>query len=167
MIKIYRKTATIKAEQFDGSDDMVKKYNILVEDGDHTKDYSLADEGVDPVVYQRYFILTSAGVFELYIGSYIATGVNDEHWPIADDVFKKTYAELPVIPKEVADWIEKCKNDGTSVGDMLCSERRPEKMRDWMALTPGTYEFNQRRYKEHQELVARAWLDGYVVEKDK
>lgn len=71
---------------------------------------------------------------------------------------------LPVIPKEVADWIEKCKNDGTSVGDMLCSERRPEKMRDWMALTPGTYEFNQRRYKEHQELVARAWLDGYQVE---
>lgn len=71
---------------------------------------------------------------------------------------------LPVIPKEVADWIEKCKNDGTSVGDMLCSERRPEKMRDWMALTPGTYEFNQRRYKEHQELVAHAWLDGYQVE---
>ncbi|GCD87455.1 hypothetical protein KB1253_26130 [Lactiplantibacillus plantarum] len=86
--------------------------------------------------------------------------------------YKKDYDaalpdDLPVIPKVVADWIEKCKHDGTSVGDMLCSERRPEKMRDWMVLTPGTYEFNQRRYAEHQDLVARAWLDGYVVEEEK
>ncbi|CAJ1225706.1 DUF1642 domain-containing protein [Lactiplantibacillus xiangfangensis] len=100
-------------------------------------------------------------------GDWIATGADSSHWIIQNALYEQQYGELPVIPKEVADWIEKCKNDGTSVGDMLCSERRPEKMRDWMALTPGTYEFNQRRYKEHQELVARAWLDGYQVEEDK
>ncbi|KZU54448.1 DUF1642 domain-containing protein [Lactiplantibacillus plantarum] len=72
--------------------------------------------------------------------------------------------DLPVIPKEVADWIEKCKHDGVSVGYMLCYERQPEKVRDWIELTNGTYEFNQKRYAEYQDLVARAWLDGYTVE---
>lgn len=86
--------------------------------------------------------------------------------------YKKDYAaalpdDLPVIPKEVADWIEKCKHDGVSVGYMLCYERQPEKVRDWIELTNGTYEFNQKRYTEYQDLVARAWLDGYVVEEDK
>ncbi|MFB9770112.1 DUF1642 domain-containing protein [Lactiplantibacillus modestisalitolerans] len=80
------------------------------------------------------------------------------------DEVKRTYAELPVIPKEVAGWIAKCKNNGVSIGDALCSERRPEKVRDWMALTPGTYEFNQQRYAKYQGLMARAWLDGYTVE---
>jgi len=159
MIKTYIKTATIKAEQFDGGDDMVKKYNILVEDGDHTKDYSLADEGVDPVVYQRYFILTSAGVFELYIGSYIATGVNDEHWPIADDVFKKTYAELPVIPKAVGDWIDKCKKDMVSICWAMGESNLPEKVDDYFR----NY-YTREQWIEIQDTFARAWLDGYVAE---
>ncbi|MCG0674719.1 DUF1642 domain-containing protein [Lactiplantibacillus plantarum] len=152
MIKVYRKTPTIKAEQFDGSDEMVDKYE-LIDAG------TMLGTHHSPEVY-----LTGSG--KLCVGDWIATGVNGDHWAIADDVFKQTYAELPVIPKSVADWIEKCKHDGTSVGDMLCSERRPEKMRDWMALTLGTYEFNQRRYKKHQELIARAWLDGYLTEED-
>ena len=147
MIKVYRKTGTIKAEQFDGSDEMMDKYHIAIGSG-----------WVAP-----YRINTLEGWVGVQINSWIATGVNGEHWTITDDVFKKSYAELPVIPKAVADWIEKCKHDGRPIGDMLCSERRPEKMRDWMALTPGTYEFNQQRYTEHQELVARAWLDGYQV----
>lgn len=174
MIKIYRKTANIKAEQFDGSDEMIEKYGIEVVEGvadkygiemvdrDYAEDYSIPEAGSAP--YVRYFLTRFDLAKGISVGDWIATGSNGNHWTIADDLFKKTYAELPVIPKEVADWIEKCKNDGTSVGDMLCSERRPEKMRDWMALTPGTYEFNQRRYKEHQELVARAWLDGFQTE---
>ncbi|WP_072534540.1 DUF1642 domain-containing protein [Lactiplantibacillus plantarum] len=152
MIKIYRKANTIKAEQFDGSNKMVDKYE-LIDAG------TMLGTHHSPELY-----LTGSG--KINVGDWIATGVNGEHWPIADDVFKKTYAELPVIPKAVADWIEKCKHDGTSVGDMLCSERRPEKMRDWMALTPGTYEFNQKRYTEYQELIARAWLDGYMVDEE-
>lgn len=100
-------------------------------------------------------------------GDWIATGANGSHWIIPNALYEQQYGELPVIPKAVADWIEKCKHDGTSVGDMLCSERRPEKMRDWMALKPGTYEFNQQRYTECQNIVARAWLDGYQVEVDK
>ena len=150
MIKTYHKTATIKAEQFDGSNEMLDGYHIAID-----------NSWVVP-----YRIETMEGWLGVKIGDWLATGVKNEHWAISDDVFNKTYAELPVIPKTVADWIEKCKRDGTSVGDMLCSERRPEKMRDWMALTPGTYEFNLQRYKKHQELVARAWLDGYTVGDD-
>lgn len=71
---------------------------------------------------------------------------------------------MPVIPKAVADWIEECKQKHISIGDMLCSERRPEQMRDWMALTPGTYQFDYARYQKYQELVARAWLYGYQLE---
>lgn len=148
MIKIYRKTGTIKAEQFNGSNEMVKKYHI---------DFD------DPYVLQ-FRIETMQGWEWLAVGDWIATGVNGEHWPIVDDVFKNTYIELPVIPEAVADWIEECKQKHISIGDMLCSERRPEQMRDWMALTPGTYQFDYARYQKYQELVARAWLDGYRVE---
>lgn len=78
MIKVYRKTATIKAEQFDGSDEMVEKYNIT------------PPMPLDP----DYTINTLEGDMVLGVGDWIATGVNGEHWVIADDVFKQTYAEL-------------------------------------------------------------------------
>ena len=160
MIKVYRKTDTIKAEQFDGSKRMAKRYGAEL--------YSESGYGYDAVEGEPdgdgYVIDTLEGELLLRTGDWIATGVNGDHWPIADDVFKKTYAELPVIPKAVADWIEECKQKHISIGDMLCSERRPEQMRDWMALTPGTYQFDYARYQKYQELVARAWLDGYRVE---
>ena len=148
MIKTYHKTGTIKAEQFDGSNEMVKKYHI----------------DFDDLYVLQFRIETMQGWVWLAVGDWIATDVNGEYWPIADDIFKETYAELPVIPKVAADWIEECKQKHISIGDMLCSERRPEQMRDWMALTPGTYQFDYARYQKSQDLVARAWLDGYQVE---
>lgn len=153
MIKIYRKTATIKAEQFDGSDEMIDKYE-LIDAG------TMLGTHHSPELY-----LTGSGKVD--VGDWIATGISGKHWLITDGVFKKEYAELPVVPKAVADWIEKCKHDGVSVGYMLCYERQPEKVRDWIELTNGTYEFNQKRYTEYQDVVARAWLDGYQVEEDK
>lgn len=148
MIKTYRKTATIKAEQFDGSNEMVNKYRI---------EY-------DEAYMVPFRIETLEGWTGIKVCDWIATGVNGNHLPIADEVFKKKYAELPVIPDYAADWIEECKQENISIGDMLCSERRPEKIRDWMALTPGTYQFDYARYQKYQELIARAWLDGYQVE---
>ncbi|MCG0875321.1 hypothetical protein IMAU10586_01892 [Lactiplantibacillus plantarum] len=127
MIKVYRKTATIKAEQFDGSDEMVKKYNIT------------PPMPLDP----DYTINTLEGNMVLGVGGWIATGVNGEHWPITDDVFKKTYAELPVIPKVYGDTIEEFKAYHYKLSEMFD---------DW--------DWNY----DEQELIARAWLDGYVVE---
>lgn len=149
MIKFYRKTATIKAEQFDGSDDMINKYHIEF----------------DEAYVLPFRIETMEGWIGMAVGDWIATGINGEHWPIADDIFQKTHAELPVIPKAVADWIEESKQENISLSDMLCSERRPEKMRKWMmTFTPGTYQFDYAHYQKCQELIARAWLDGYQVE---
>ena len=143
MIKIYRKTTTIKAEQFDGSDEMIEKYNIT------------PPMPLDP----DYTINTLEGDMVLGVGDWIATGVNGEHWAIADDVFNKTYSELPVIPKAVADWIKKCKHDGIAIASAMDKDKFPEKVADYFR----TY-YTRDQWITIQDNFVRAWLDGYVVE---
>lgn len=82
MIKEYRKTATIKAEQFDGSDEMIDEYEICV------ALYSNAEKSKD------YCLVTKEGPLNINVGDWIATGVEGEHWAIADDIFRKTYEEV-------------------------------------------------------------------------
>ena len=149
MIKIYRKTTTINAEQFDGSDEMIEKYNIAIGSG-----------WVAP-----YRINTLEGWVGVQINSWIATGVNGEHWPIADDVFKKTYAELPVIPKNVANYLVDCKHDHTTIGTSLSGNivlfghaRTPDMIHDILSWL---------RPYDNQDLFARAWLDGFQTEEEK
>lgn len=157
MTKTYHKTTTINAEQFDGSDEMVNKYDIEVVEGDYADDYSIPEAG--PAPYFRYFM--PSGYNEIYVGDWIATGVNGEHWAITDDVFKKTYAELPVIPKNVANYLEDCKRAKTTIGTslsgniVLFSHARSHNMiHDILSwLCPS----------DNQNLFARAWLDGYVI----
>ena len=156
MIKIYQKQP-IQAEQFDGSQKMVDKYHISVYNENIDKYGGLGDWTPNEYTFNGTYI---------DVGDWIIENSENIHPIMTNNVFKKDYAELPVIPKAVADWIEECKQKHISIGDMLCSERRPEKMRDWMALTPGTYQFDYVRYQKYQELVARAWLDGYQVEED-
>lgn len=137
MIKVYRKTATIKAEQFDGSDEMREKYHIAIDSG-----------WVVP-----YRINTLEGWVGVQINSWIATGVNGERWPIADDVFKKSYAELPAIPKEVAEYLEIVRQEETLFGALDEALAGVSDLSLWIA--------------ENQDDFARAWLDGYQVEEDK
>lgn len=79
MLKEYRKKTTIKAEQFDGSPEMAKKYNI--ERGDIGAGY-------------EYYLPTNEGDMAFYEGDWIATGIDGEHWGIADDIFQRTYEEV-------------------------------------------------------------------------
>ncbi|WP_159271296.1 DUF1642 domain-containing protein [Lactiplantibacillus plantarum] len=141
MIKVYRKTGTIKAEQFDGSDEMAKKYSIT------------PPMPLDP----DYTINTLEGDMVLGVGDWVATGINGENWPIADDVFKKTYAELPVIPENVDYSIKKYKEWNYDLGivfDNACSGHAWEDdVGEWIL--------------ENSNVFARAWLDGYVVEVEK
>lgn len=142
MIKIYRKTATIKAEQFDGSNEMIELYDM---------GFQLAPNGKGGAI-----IKTLEGDLLVHVGDWIATGVNGEHWPIADDVFKKTYAELPVIPEEVAYMIKQAKNGDYKLGLVLSATYSgiwKASIGDWIVT--------------HTETFARAWLDGYTVEEDK
>ncbi|WP_370923779.1 DUF1642 domain-containing protein [Lactiplantibacillus plantarum] len=139
MIKVYRKTAIIKAEQFN-----YEKWVYMRQDaypmvfGDTAKDGGMM--ATNPL------IKTLEGNMKIKDNDWIATGVNGEHWPIADDVFKKTYAELPVIPRVWADTIEEYKANHYRMHEIFADW-------DW-------------KYDE-QELIARAWLDGYQVEEDK
>lgn len=143
MIKVYRKTATIKAEQFDGSDEMIDKYHIEIDD-----------------TYRCPFrIETLEGWLGVNVHDWITTGVNGEHWPITDDVFKKTYAELPVIPKAVAAYIKKCKHDGIAIASAMDEDKFTKKVADYFR----NY-YTRDQWIEIQDTFARAWLDGYQVE---
>lgn len=73
MMREYRKKTPIKAEQFDGSDEMIKRYSIHV---------------FNPNLAKNIFFL---GINGLSIGDWIATGIDGEHWAIADDIFRRTY----------------------------------------------------------------------------
>ena len=71
----------------------------------------------------------------------------------------------PVIPQFVADWIKYCKNTGVTLVRALmveeidlynyANQKDSEKLKAFL------------RVKENQETFARAWLDGYEVEKEK
>jgi hypothetical protein len=129
----YIKTGATEFEQFDGSDEMCEKYGIH------------PDMGTANVVTGKtlYFLMpTLEGELSFEIGDWIATGVNGEHWAVTDDVFKKTYAELPVIPKVYADMIEEYKTNHYPLSEIFTEW-------DW--------------HYDEQELIARAWLDGYEV----
>lgn len=81
MLKEFRKTETIKAEQFDGSEKMIRRHGITKET------YSIT--GWKPI-----FLINVLGTdVAINIGDWIAEGV-DGHWPIADDIFIKTYEEV-------------------------------------------------------------------------
>lgn len=148
MIKIYCKTATINAEQFDGSDNMVNKYE-LIDAG------TMLGTHHSPELY-----LTGSG--KLNVGDWIATGVNGEHWSIADDVFKKTYAELPVIPKNVAKHIvtEHGLSDLIPIWGGIYRAMIQTVVYGYQKGDIGDWIIN------HSDMFARAWLDGYVVEED-
>lgn len=138
-MKVYRNTATIKAEQFDGSDEMIDKYE-LIDAG------TMLGTHHSPELY-----LTGSGKVD--VGDWIATGVNGEYWAIADDVFKKTYAELPVIPENVACLIKQDKewdyNLGMAFDDAFSGYIWKTGVGEWIIA--------------HSDTFARAWLDGDVV----
>ena len=143
MIKIYQKQP-IEAEQFDGSQKYIFGQKVI-------SDNSLVDALTHDPVY--YSIIINEDdlddpeeepdelVFE--IGDWVIKDGEDIH-SIADDVFKKKYAELPVIPKVWADTIEEYKANHYRL-ELIFTE-----LCNW-------------DYDE-QELIARAWLDGYQVE---
>ncbi|WP_341514912.1 DUF1642 domain-containing protein [Lactiplantibacillus plantarum] len=141
MIKVYLKQP-IEAEQFDGSNEMVDKYELI-------------DAGImlgthrSPELY-----LTGSGKVD--VGDWIATSVNGERWLITDEVFKQKYKELPVIPENVAYIIKQAKKGDYKLG--------------WVfhATYLGIWRVSVGNWiRTHAETVARAWLDGYTVEEDK
>lgn len=61
----------------------------------------------------------------------------------------------PVVPQFVADWIERERKSGGDLEDLFDDIVCEQKHLEWF------------REEENMNLVARAWLDGYTVEKEK
>lgn len=142
MIKVYCKQP-IEAEQFDGSNEMVEKYKMM-------------DAGT-MIGTQHSPELYLEGAGKVVVGDWIATGINGEHWrPIADDIFKKKYAELPVIPKAVADWIESNRGKANLADMLVCAQFRIVKFDNYAEI--------EKWINADIDRFSRAWLDGYQVE---
>ena len=80
MLHKYRKTATIMAEQFDGSVDMMREDDIKAD-----------PEGHYFGGFPLFTLPTKEGKMTIHEGEWIATGIDGEHWAIAPDIFVKTY----------------------------------------------------------------------------
>jgi len=64
--------------------------------------------------------------------------------------------QKPVVPQFVADWIEECKNDDFHLfGAMEAISLNQKKLDYWF------------REDDNMEFFARAWIEGYEVEKEK
>ena len=131
----YIKTGTTEFEQFNETSEQCFKFGII-DKANLTSVESIA-YGAD-----RYTIPTLEGDMIIHPTDWIATGVNGEHWAVKDEIFQKTYKKLPVIPKVWGDTIEEFKANHYRLEEIFTEW-------DW-------------NYDE-QELIARAWLDGYEI----
>ena len=81
-IKEYRKKATIKAEQFDGSDEMMKKYHITDDGFGETYTFRLDNECLP----------LKRGWWIVYLGMSEVLGITLIHWnTMTDEKFHQTY----------------------------------------------------------------------------
>lgn len=69
--------------------------------------------------------------------------------------------QKPVVPQFVADWIEVCK-ENLAIG--LYTAMNPDFLKQW---NKSDELISWSKKTRNQELFARAWLDGYEVEKEK
>lgn len=148
----YIKTTTTEFEQLDGWQKTFEKYGIRIESAD-----DLSEAVLDELVPRgRYFLKTLEGELECHIGDWIATGANNEHWPVKDKIFQKEYERLPVIPQYVANMMPTWKVHSSLqeayfyAGQYHSFPSLDEVKADlWIV--------------KHNDEFARAWLDGYEV----
>lgn len=69
--------------------------------------------------------------------------------------FELDEPQKPVVPQFVADWIEKERKSGGDLEDLFNDIVYEQDHIEWF------------RKEENMNLVARAWLDGYEIEKEK
>ena len=66
-----------------------------------------------------------------------------------------------VVPKFVAEWLKECKRSGWHLRKVLSRLDDDEKIGDW------AYDENDDLISEKVDMIARAWLDGFEIEKEK
>lgn len=160
-MKFYRKQP-IEAEQFDGSQTSLFGYEVMPD--------SLLDALTGEPAYYSILIddfepepddFPDDNEVSFEIGDWIVNEA-DEIKVMADEEFKQQYAELPVIPKNVAERII----TGHSLNDLI-----PTLGGIYRAMIQTVVYGYQKGdigdwIVNHSDVFARAWLDGYVVEKE-
>lgn len=120
-------------------------------------DCYVVDGCVDFIPVKRS-ALTQNGVEVTIVGSAQKERV------LVDKVYqmsKISEPQKPVIPQFVAEWIEKCKASRRSLRDSMKSVSTRPDVNEWLLMN-GREMFTY----PNQETFARAWLDGYEVEKE-
>lgn len=150
----YIKTSVTEFEQFDGSVELLDKYNI--------KSYSANKDSIlkkVPAKNQAFHMPTLEGVLQIHIGDWIATGIDGEHWAVANEIFKIIYQQLPAVPQAIADWIEWNQSNLNALATALDESLMPAAVKEWFKSYQTIFE-----WQDLQDRFARAWLDGYEVE---
>jgi hypothetical protein len=157
----YIKTVTTEFEQFNETE-----WNRVYLDCSDPDEWEAKASKLGVDRYHGYFIIpTKEGDMRIHDGDWIATGVNGEHWPVKDEIFKKTYKKLPVIPKYVADDLEHSKRAEYSITMFLddcfgmINDIVTNKTWNWC----DTYMERHPDSNDYHVVLARAWLDGYEV----
>ena len=145
----YIKTGTTEFEQFNETSEQCFKFGII----DKANLTS-----VESVAYgdDRYTIPTLEGDMIIHPTDWIATGVNGEHWPVKDEIFKKTYRKMPVIPQYVANMMPTWKTHSSLQESYFYAGQYHS--------FPSLDEVKADLWiVKHNDEFARAWLDGYEV----
>jgi hypothetical protein len=150
-MKFYRKQP-IEAEQFDGNQKRVFGYRVIPSSiidaiTGVPAYYSILINDAKPEPDDDFPVDDAEVVFE--VGDWVIKEP-DKIKAISDDVFKQTYAELPIIPKSVATFIERANAKEVDTPEVLSLILGDSA--DWL--------------RNHAKSFARAWLDGYVVEEE-
>lgn len=140
----YFKNNVVSAEQFDGSDAMVDKYELI-------------DAGTMlGTHHSSELYLYGSGKID--IGDWITTDVFGRHKLISDNKFRRQHIKLPAISKEVAEWIELGKSKGISLDTalMIIMAGRAE--------LPDISDVSKWIWHYHMADIAIAWNIGYQLE---
>lgn len=143
----YLKDSVVNAEQFDGSDAMVDKYELI-------------DAGTMlGTHHSSELYLYGSGKID--VGDWITTDVFGRHELVSDNKFRRQHIKLPVISKEVADWIELGKSKGISLDTalMIIMAGRTE--------SPDISGVIRWIWHYHMADITIAWAIGYTVEEEK
>ncbi|NQN50352.1 DUF1642 domain-containing protein [Streptococcus suis] len=108
-------------------------------------------EAIEKIKELRSFVLEE-GPFEIDV---IKKG------PVIDIISQIHEPQKVVVPKFVAEWIEGCKRSGWHLQKVLSRLDDDEKVGDW------AYDGNDDLIPEKVDMIARAWLFGYEIEREK
>lgn len=140
----YLKDSVVNAEQFDGSDAMVDKYKLI-------------DAGTMlGTHHSSELYLYGSGKVD--VGDWITTDAFGRYELISDNKFRRQHIKLPVISKEVADWIELGKRKDISLDTalMIIMAGHTE--------SPDISGVIRWIWHHHMADIAIAWAIGYTVE---